>query len=344
MRTDFPETKVIETSMVLDGQDIFGRLARRSGLRTRLIERLLEKHQVPVLSHSLFNSAQLSRTATIGWIPDFQHIHLPEFFGTGEIESRNTNYRILSESCSIVILSSHAAKADFTRFAPEHASKAVVLQFVASPTCTNGGPTLTQLQQKYSFDIPFFVLPNQFWAHKNHRLVVSALQILKRKREPVLVLATGSAGDYRNPKAYIELMEFAKQCDVLEFFRVLGEISYDELVALMQNAIAIINPSRFEGWSTSVEEAKSLGKSVLLSDIPVHREQAPQLGSYFNVDDAEELASTLHSSAKNYDPANDRLNQQRARSLLRTRQLGFAETYRKIVLRALNTSLRIVLR
>lgn len=33
-----------------------------------------------------------------------------------------------------------------------------------------------------------------------------------------------------------------------------------------------VNPSFYEGWSTTVEEAKSIGVPLLLSDIPVHRE------------------------------------------------------------------------
>lgn len=45
---------------------------------------------------------------------------------------------------------------------------------------------------------------------------------------------------------------------------------------LMKHAIAIINPSLFEGGSTTVEEAKSLLKVIILSGIPVHREQNPR--------------------------------------------------------------------
>ena len=40
------------------------------------------------------------------------------------------------------------------------------------------------------------------------------------------------------------------------------------------NCIALINPSFFEGWSTTVEEAKSLGTKMILSNIKLHLEQA----------------------------------------------------------------------
>jgi glycosyltransferase involved in cell wall biosynthesis len=42
----------------------------------------------------------------------------------------------------------------------------------------------------------------------------------------------------------------------------------------MRASTALINPSLFEGWSTTVEEAKSTGTPMILSDLGVHREQA----------------------------------------------------------------------
>jgi glycosyltransferase involved in cell wall biosynthesis len=75
-------------------------------------------------------------------------------------------------------------------------------------------------------------------------------------------------------------------------------IPYDDVQALMLSAAALINPSRFEGWSTTVEEAKSLGVEMLLSDINVHREQAEQNALFFEQDKPAQLAeqmSTLSS-------------------------------------------------
>ena len=96
-----------------------------------------------------------------------------------------------------------------------------------------------------------------------------------------------------------------------ESFRVLGSIPDHDLLGLMRNSVAILNPSLFEGWSTSVEEAKSLGKTVLLSDIAVHREQAPDLGVYFHPQDAEDLACKLWSTLADYDPNIDARNQEK---------------------------------
>jgi glycosyltransferase involved in cell wall biosynthesis len=63
--------------------------------------------------------------------------------------------------------------------------------------------------------------------------------------------------------------------------------------ALLRSAVALINPSKFEGWSTTVEEAKSFGVPMVLSDIDVHFEQTNGQARYFGVDDAEALAQHL---------------------------------------------------
>ncbi|MEZ4901449.1 MAG: hypothetical protein R2822_06650 [Spirosomataceae bacterium] len=60
-------------------------------------------------------------------------------------------------------------------------------------------------------------------------------------------------------------------------------------LGLMKHALAVIQPSKFEGWSTVVEDAKSLQKQILLSRIPVHVEQMGDRAYYFEADEADEL-------------------------------------------------------
>ena len=76
-------------------------------------------------------------------------------------------------------------------------------------------------------------------------------------------------------------------------FRMLGMIPYPDLGALMQASVALLNPSLFEGWSTPVEEARALGVPLLLSDLPVHLEQAGADASYFDRHSAASLAAAL---------------------------------------------------
>ena len=77
---------------------------------------------------------------------------------------------------------------------------------------------------------------------------------------------------------------------------MLGKVPYEDVIALMKNCEALINPSLFEGWSTTVEEAKSLGIKLLLSDISVHFEQLGNKAKYFKKNSALSLANLIEES------------------------------------------------
>jgi glycosyltransferase involved in cell wall biosynthesis len=332
---DFSGIEVIQTS-VLDRKTsgwLLRQIIAKTTARDTILQGLLRRHGVSVLSHSTHLGRQTA-VKTIGWIPDFQHVHLPEFFSPEERRLRDREYMKLCVLCDKIIVSSESARTDLQTFSPAHAHKAELLQFVASPAPFAHAASLPDLQRLYDFSRPYFLLPNQFWAHKNHRVVLSALQILKRRNEPLLVLATGSSEDYRNPSFFPSLMEYAAQCDVLDCFRVLGKVPFDHLVGLMQHATAFINPSRFEGWSTSVEEAKSMGKQIVLSDIPVHREQAPERGLFFPADDPEALAEAMMVAYNQFDVDEDVAMQNAASTRFQERQRKFGEAYLRTVMRA----------
>jgi glycosyltransferase involved in cell wall biosynthesis len=332
----FPAVKIVRSRMFNRGSLPW--LIRKLWLwgfsHDLFLERLLKKHGVAVLSHSGWLGKGAAIPA-IGWIPDFQHVRLPKFFGMSEIASRNKSFSDMCRYCPTIIVSSYDAQADLFRFDPGCKSKSEVLQFVAAATKEKTTlPSRGELEQRYKFSGNYLLLPNQFWKHKNHRVVIEALGLLGREGKRVLVLATGSIVDHRHPEYFKSLMERAKKLDVLDNFYHLGLVPGSDLAGLMRDALAIINPSFFEGWSTSVEEAKSLGKRVLLSDIPVHREQNPMQGSYFLPDDANALSALLWA-VWNESVSDERLMIERARRATDERRLEFAQKYQKIMLNAL---------
>ena len=73
----------------------------------------------------------------------------------------------------------------------------------------------------------------------------------------------------------------------------MGEIPYNDVLQLIKNSVAVINPSFFEGWSSTVEESKSINKLIILSNINVHLEQNPKHAIYFNPKNEIELASVM---------------------------------------------------
>lgn len=295
----------------------------------------LRRHEIDVISHYSSRARNIGDFGAISWIPDFQHLHLPEMFSSEELDRRNSTYRSQIENSDLVIVSSQDALADLCAFEPKHAAKARVLHFVAQPAlCSYESTWLTQIETKYNFSGKFFYLPNQFWKHKNHRAVFEAVRILKEKNRDILLLCSGHLEDARNVGHIHELQGFIERHHLGESIRLLGLIDFDDLCFLMRNCISVINPSFFEGWSTTVEEAKSLGKNLILSDIPVHREQNPQGGRYFDPRDPEALAAILSDAWDAGDGGPDHDLELNARNTLAKRTVGFANEYEEIALEA----------
>ena len=64
-------------------------------------------------------------------------------------------------------------------------------------------------------------------------------------------------------------------------------------MSLTYNCKLFINPSFFEGWSTTVEEAKALGSKIILSNIPVHIEQKNNRTLIFKSNDEKKLSKLI---------------------------------------------------
>lgn len=75
--------------------------------------------------------------------------------------------------------------------------------------------------------------------------------------------------------------------------RLLGFVERTEQLCIMKEAEFIVQPSLCEGWGTVLEDAKVLDKTVLLSDIPVHREQKNEKCVLFDPQSPEDLADRI---------------------------------------------------
>jgi len=231
-----------------------------------------------------------------GWIPDFQHIHLPNYFSKREIQIRDLIFAKIAKYASTIILSSNMAKKDFCRLYPDEVNKSQVMQFSSYFDKEWLLQEPSHVQLKYKLPDRFFLVCNQFWKHKDHIVIIEALKILKKDKVYPIIVCTGKTEDYRYPNYITKLISLIKNLDLESQFYILGFIPRIDQIQLMRKAMAVIQPSLFEGWSTVVEDARALGKPMILSDFPVHIEQDPPYSDYFERNNPEKLASLI----KNY--------------------------------------------
>lgn len=307
-------------------------ITRAARLRT-----LLHQHRIAA-AFVTYDFTMALDVPRLCWIPDFQHVHLPEMFTTQEINQRNAKFRQAAHAASLVLLSSEAARRDFAQFAPDLAHKGRVLSFVSWIPETVYERDPGWISPRYHLPERFFLLPNQFFKHKNHQVVIDALVQLKNTHPEIIVVCTGYTHDYRSPNYFPELLARISQAAVRDQLIILGLVPRDEVFPLMRQALAVLQPSFFEGWNTAVEEAKSLGKRMIISDLPVHCEQNPPASLYFDPNDPTALADCLVKVYNEIQPGPDRALEAQARAVMMPRMRAYGETFMEIVREAVRAS------
>ena len=251
---------------------------------------LVKKYKIDKI-YPLYEDFRVQKKGVI-WIPDFQYLHYPQFFGGKEICDRmKAGQRDLVKASSALVLSSYDCYRDFIEQFDDLKEKVTVVPFVSELECENK----TELSLKeYGLPEKFFIVSNQFYAHKNHITVFKALaELAKKNRNDIKVIFTGQLEDYRNPQYIAELKKLINECGIEQNIKILGLIPRQDQLSMIRKSVAVIQPSLFEGWSTIVEDAKSMHKDIILSDIDVHLEQNVENGIYFEKENFMELAEIM---------------------------------------------------
>ena len=268
----------------------------------------------------------------IAWFPDLQHRSLPHLFSRAARWRRETGFRAQLASGRSIVLSSESALNDCRRFYPRSRNQMSVVRFASCPTEDLLAVDPREVVSLYELPERYFYLPNQFWRHKNHQLVLDALTILAgRGIKPVVVV---SGGPDEPPVYFNSIMREVEQRGLKENFRYIGMIPLAHVYALLRSCQALINPSRFEGWSTTVEEAKSFEVPLIISDLDVHREQTGGLADYFNVNDAAALANFLAEAVSKFEAFHVR----QLGSSVETRVAKFAADFVNAIERAVSVA------
>lgn len=268
---------------------IFG---KHSKLYVNLFKGINKRENLDIVFPAI--EGDFSGKKDIYWIPDFQENYYPEFFNKSEIIERMAQQINIAYSDDVLVLSSESAKADFERLFPKHTCKVYILSFISSLAGTQiDFCDIDELKKKYNINQPFFICSNQLWKHKNHIVVIKAIEELKKHGFEILCLFTGQEEDYRNPNYPAELKTLVKQTQLQDNIKFLGFIPRKEQITLMKEAIAVIQASLFEGWNTTIEDAKVLGKIIIASNINVHKEQLKSNDNLFDVSDYAALSKLL---------------------------------------------------
>lgn len=247
------------------------------------------------------------------WIPDFQHRHLPRFFSESELRRRDIEHQDIAARAPFCVFSSLDAESDFRSFHPESACRSHVLSFHHNLPAEAFQVATEPVVAKYGLARKFIVCCNQFWIHKGHDTLFRAFARVASEFPDVDLVCTGNTEDYRAAGYFESLVKFLETSGIRSRVKILGLIPREDQLQLLRAAMGVVHPSLFEGWSTVVEDCRSLGKRMVLTDLGVHLEQDPLGAVFFRQGDENDLVAKLRQTLPTWTPGPDPVAEARAR-------------------------------
>jgi len=233
----------------------------------------------------------------VGYIFDFQHELMPHLFTKKEIEHRRNLFGNTLQEATSVMVNSYDVKKHIAQYYPN--TKAFIGNLTFCPFYDYTNYTLPAHNSFLLEPNLYFIVCNQFWKHKDHATVFKAYaQFLKANSQAkIKLVCTGLFSDYRDIHYTQFLKDLLQELSISDNVVLTGYVSKAEQKYLMKNAIALIQPTLFEGGpgGGSVYEAIGMGVKVVLSDIEINKEIDCQGILFFEQNNAQSLAEKMEA-------------------------------------------------
>ena len=224
---------------------------------------------------------------------DCQHKYYPQYFKKYVRIGRDVFFKSCAKHADATFVNSQNTKKDFCKFYGMPLEKVFVLPFCATLGYDKIGDDLTGIPEKYGINKPFFLISNQFYAHKRHDVAFQALREVREAGHDVMIVCTGLMKEA--PVLAETLKKMCADLGLADDIKFLGVIPKKDQIELMKNAISVIQPSEFEGdCSGQIIDAITIGQRVIASDLDVIKEVSfYESIKFFKLNDVSELADRM---------------------------------------------------
>ncbi len=269
--------------------------ASRLGLR-RLVRRLPKAACYYNVGHANLTARRLGRLKAAGMavvvmIHDTIPLDHPEFSRPDRVASFRRKLAAVGVFATTVV---HLTQATRTATEAQMARLGRVPPGLVAPLGVERVlPDATGLPADLDLSAPYFITLGTIEPRKNHQLLLDVWAKMAGSSAPRLYIL-GRRG-WASPRLFSRLDALPPGGPVRE----LPGLSDGAVAALLTGAVALLAPSRAEGFGLPPVEAAQLGTAVIASDLPVTRELLGNKAVYLPPDD---IYSWLETIVKQLDP------------------------------------------
>jgi glycosyltransferase involved in cell wall biosynthesis len=282
-----------------------GAILHRVDAGTRTLARAASRLQLDALIPAYVPQAASCAAPWVGYLYDFQHKHLPQFFTAQECARRDRDFQRMLDSAEAVVVNARDVARDIDRFFPARRARVFTLPFSPSPGHEAFLVEPREACQRHGVAGRYFIVCNQFWKHKDHGTAFKAFAALASRHPDLSLVCTGATSDSRFPGYFDELMREASRDGVADRIHALGLIPKTDQLALVRGAVALIQPTLFEGGpgGGAVFDAVGVGQRAIVSDIAVNTEIDEPIVRFFKAGDAASLVECMEATLAEAPPA-----------------------------------------
>lgn len=232
-------------------------------------------------------NTNLKKKKKIGYIFDFQHKHLLDFFSLNERRDRDILFSKILKNNDNVIVNSQDTKRNINKYFKKIKTKINVLPFC--PFIDFNAKNLNKINIKNKDK--YLITCNQFWKHKNYETLLHAFKFLGDRNLNLVITGQVSSKNY---DYYLYVRNLIKKLN-LNNVKIFINLKKEEQINLLFNSIGLIQPSLYEGGpgGFSVYEAIAVGKPILVSDIKVNKEIIYKNKLIFKKKNAKDLSKKI---------------------------------------------------
>lgn len=242
----------------------------------------------------------------VGYIFDFQHRHLADYFQRRTRRRRDRLFRRIVADADGIVVNSIAVKKDLMEFCPIAEQHILAMPFTpyAQHWWFNSNPV--NVMKKYGIDAPYLLVCNHFWKHKDHATALRAFAELQDSGmdRHLCLIFSGDPIDHRDPGHFGRLLDLSQSLGVADRTKFLGLIPKRDQLALLRGCSLLIQPTLFEGGpgGGSVYEAIGMGVPAVVSDIEINREIDTGEISFFHAGNPTDLAEKVFIMLRSAHP------------------------------------------
>jgi alpha-1,3-rhamnosyl/mannosyltransferase len=246
----------------------------------------LRRRRVDVVHHAGGTMPASAGKPAVVTVHDLQPLDVPANFPPARVRYLRWALPRVARKASVVVTPSSFVRSRMVELLGADPDRVMVVAHGVARG--QPGPPIDEVRRRYRLDGPFFVFPAITYVHKNHLLLVRAFAPVAAAHPEVTLVFAGRAG----PSESVVAAEIGR-LGLDDRVRRLGRIPAGDLASMLGNAVALVFPSRYEGFGLPVVEAMAAGCPVIAADVTALPEVVGAGGRLLDPDDEAGWAAAM---------------------------------------------------